>query len=151
MFFYEAAIARPLFCLKGLFMPLHRFFYPKQGQVLRCDFRGFIVPEMVKLRPVVVISPSLRHTDGLCTVVPISTTPPEPIKPWHIKLVHNPNPIEETDVEVWAKCNMVYTVSFQRLDRFHRKTRQGREYLSPSMNRDDFARVLEGVRAYLGI
>lgn len=130
-------------------MPLPDFYYPKQSHVLRCDFKGFIAPEMVKVRPVVVISPSARHGSKLCTVVPISTTPPNPVSPWHIKLSQNPNPLETENVEVWAKCDMLYTVSFARLDKFHRKTRNGREYLAPSMNREDFQRVLNGVKAYL--
>ena len=34
-------------------MPL--LYQPKEGSVLICDFRGYEVPEMVKIRPVVVI------------------------------------------------------------------------------------------------
>lgn len=131
-------------------MPLHTHYYPKQSHVLRCDFRGFVAPEMVKIRPVVIISPTLRHGSRLCTVVPLSTTAPSPVMPWHIRLSRNPNPLGISQNEVWAKCDMVYTVSFDRLDRFHRKTRNGREYLSPSMDREDFQRVLSGVKAYLG-
>ena len=132
-------------------MPLHKFYYPKQSHILRCDFRGFIAPEMVKTRPVVIISPSARHGGKLCTVVPLSTTAPNPVAAWHVRLSKNPNPIEKEEIEVWAKCDMLYTVSFDRLDKFHRKTRNGREYLSPAMNYEDFQKVLEGVRAYLGL
>ena len=105
---------------------------------------------MVKVRPVVVISPSARHGSKLCTVIPFSTTAPNSISAWHIKLSKNPNPLEKEDLEVWAKCDMVYTVSFDRLDRFHRKTRNGREYLSPAMDHADFQRILNGVQAYFG-
>ncbi|SSY70130.1 type II toxin-antitoxin system PemK/MazF family toxin [Alysiella crassa] len=131
-------------------MPLHPSYFPKQSHILKCDFRGLIVPEMVKVRPVVIISPSSRHGSKLCTVVPLSTTAPNPAMAWHVKLSRNPNPLETETLEVWAKCNMIYTVSFERLDKFHRKTRNGREYLSPSMNSDDFSRVLSGVQSYLG-
>lgn len=130
-------------------MPLHAFYFPKQSHVLLCDFRGFIAPEMVKVRPVVIVSPSSRHGSRLCTVVPLSTTAPNPVQKWHVKLTQNPNPIETETVEVWAKCDMLYTVSFDRLDKFHRKTRKGREYFAPAMNKDDFAHILAGVRAYL--
>jgi mRNA interferase MazF len=46
------------------------------GQILICDFSsGFVEPEMVKVRPVVVISPKPRKSiHSLCTVVPLSTT-----------------------------------------------------------------------------
>lgn len=130
-------------------MPLHPAYYPKQSHVLLCNFKGFVAPEMVKVRPVVIISPSARHGSRLCTVVPLSTTAPSPVAAWHDKLSKNPNPVEHEDLEVWAKCDMLYTVSFARLDKFHRKTRDGRQYLAPAMNHEDFARVLAGVKAYL--
>lgn len=78
---------------ESLIMPLPSLYFPKQSHVLKCDFKGFVAPEMIKVRPVVIISPSSRHGVRLCTVVPLSTTPP--------------------------------------------------------MNREDFDRVLAGVRAYL--
>ncbi|WP_198669160.1 type II toxin-antitoxin system PemK/MazF family toxin [Elioraea thermophila] len=51
------------------------------GTILLCDDdTGFRPPEMVKRRPVVVVSPRLPHRDGLATVVPLSTTAPrEPV------------------------------------------------------------------------
>ena len=64
-------------------------FHPNPGTVLICDFNGLIIPEMVKTRPVVVISPRLRHRTGLCTIIPLSTTPPDPKMPWHWTLSLN--------------------------------------------------------------
>jgi uncharacterized protein YifN (PemK superfamily) len=55
-------------------MAIH--FHPQRGTIVVCDFRGFEAPEMQKRRPVVVVSPRLRHRDNLCTVVPLSTTAP---------------------------------------------------------------------------
>ena len=81
-----------------------------------CDFSGFKQPEMVKTRPVVVISPSHMNRPGLQTVVPLSTTAPDPVEPYHYKLLKDPIP--NSNVEVWAKCDMVVTVSERRLDRF---------------------------------
>ena len=50
-------------------------FHPRLGQVLYCDFKtGFRPPEMVKARPVVVLS---RNHHELCTVVPLSGTEPK--------------------------------------------------------------------------
>ncbi len=60
-------------------MPLT--FSPRPGEIVICDFStGFRPPEMVKVRPVVVISPR-RRTSQLVTVVPLSTTPPDPVEP----------------------------------------------------------------------
>jgi len=48
-------------------------YHPEQGTILICDFKGFIDPEMVKRRPVVVVSPRLRQRGKLCAVVPLGT------------------------------------------------------------------------------
>ena len=56
--------------------------------LLYCDFStGFQPPEMVKRRPVVLISPR-RKNAALCTVVPLSTKEPVPIEDYH----HRMNP-----------------------------------------------------------
>jgi len=64
-------------------MPLK--FQPKAGSVVICDFHGFVVPEMVKKRPVVIIAKH-KHNSQLVTVVPLSTTQPKPVAPYHHKL-----------------------------------------------------------------
>lgn len=62
-------------------------FQPRPGQILVCHFGlGFRPPEMVKTRPVLVISPKRRDATMLCTVVPISSKAPEEIRPYHFKL-----------------------------------------------------------------
>jgi uncharacterized protein YifN (PemK superfamily) len=91
-------------------------FFPKPGTVLICDFQGYIVPEIIKRRPVVVISPTHLKRPKLFTVVPLSTTAPDPVLKYHYKLIGNPVPGGEP-VEVWAKCDLVATVSVERLDR----------------------------------
>ncbi|TAM88997.1 MAG: hypothetical protein EPN41_04700 [Candidimonas sp.] len=54
----------------------------RTGEIVICNFdTGFRVPEMVKQRPVVVISKTSTHARGLCTVVPLSTTLPVPMFP----------------------------------------------------------------------
>ena len=83
--------------------------------VLMCDFTGFIVPEMVKTRPVVIISPNHMNRPGLFTVVPISTTAPRKAEFYHFKFASNPMPGRIG--ESWAKCDMVVSVARQRLDR----------------------------------
>lgn len=91
-------------------------FHPKPGQVLFCDFSGYVFPEIVKTRPVVVVSPSHLARPGLVTVVPLSTTVPDPVRSYHYKLQGNPVP-GSTAAETWAKCDLFATVSLQRLDR----------------------------------
>lgn len=94
-------------------------FHPKPGVVLRCDFStGFQPPEMVKARPVVVISPSLKGRDGLVTVVPLSSTPRTQVQNYHFQLPRNCLPqlgaFQQKDS--WVKGDMVYTVAMGRLD-----------------------------------
>lgn len=81
-----------------------------------CDFEGFKAPEMIKRRPVVVVSNRLRKTTGLCTVVPCSTTQPAEILNCHYSFVLDPPLPSPHDAHAqWVKCDMVYTVSFDRL------------------------------------
>lgn len=91
-------------------------FYPKCGNVLICDFDGYIFPEIVKRRPVVVISPNGIVRKDLCTIVPLSTTPPDEIRAYHYLLKGNPIP-GSSELVVWAKCDLVATVCYKRLDR----------------------------------
>lgn len=104
-------------------MPLA--YYPPPGEIVLCNYgTGFIAPEMVKLRPVVVVSPRLRRRADLVAVVPLSTTPPKPMEQHHCSVtlaVALPSPFDAP--EMWAKCDMVATVALSRLDRF----RDGRE------------------------
>ncbi|WP_244600192.1 type II toxin-antitoxin system PemK/MazF family toxin [Blastochloris tepida] len=109
---------------------------------------------MVKRRPAVVISPRLRHRDGLCTVVPLSTTPPAQDVPYvvHVRLAA-PLPAPFDALEMWAKCDMVATVGFCRLDLFRtgRDAAGRRKYLQPKLGRADFERIQRGVLTGLGL
>lgn len=90
--------------------------HPEPGTIVVCDFKGFIKPEMVKRRPAVVVSPRLRTRGGLCTVVPLSTTPPNPVCPYHFELhVTPPLPHPYNAPSHWVKADMIYTVAFSRL------------------------------------
>lgn len=91
-------------------------FHPEQGTIVICDFSGFVPPEMIKRRPAIVVSPRLRKRSGLCTVVPLSTTPPDPICPYHFKLHVAPVlPAPYNATFHWVKADMLYTVAFSRL------------------------------------
>jgi mRNA interferase MazF len=94
-------------------------YYPKLGEILLCDFSGFIVPEMVKRRPVIVIVPRLSGRGDLVTIVPLSTTAPNPQMAYHVHLTLSqalPNPFSAQ--QMWAKCDMAMPVARARLDRF---------------------------------
>ncbi len=93
--------------------------HPRMGTILRCNFdTGFRVPEMVKLRPVVVISPKISVRHRLCTVVPISGEAPRPKMSYHYELtnIDPPLPPPYEDGPNWVKGDMVVSVSFERLD-----------------------------------
>jgi uncharacterized protein YifN (PemK superfamily) len=110
-------------------------FSPKVGQILTCNFgnyprdgQGDIVPdvidahmppEMIKFRLVVVLNGKLNG--NACTIVPISTTK-DSVKlgsGFHVEL--EKGVIEEAryfpQKTSWVKCDMVQTVSNQRLNR----------------------------------
>lgn len=91
-------------------------FHPKRGQVLYCDFTtGFIEPEMVKVRPVVVLS---RTNQQVCTIVPLSGTEPNPLREYHWQVSPESLPPHLAAKGTWwAKCDMITTVAFARLDR----------------------------------
>ncbi|WP_114768453.1 type II toxin-antitoxin system PemK/MazF family toxin [Microvirga subterranea] len=116
-------------------MPL-RFPVPP-GVILLCDYStGFHPPEMIKRRPAIVVSPRLPHRDHLCTVVPLSGTPPSrPVRyQLRIELPEAlPTPFAET--VWWAKADMLSTVGFNRLDLFRtERDHEGkRKYLHPKV------------------
>lgn len=60
-------------------------YQPKEATVLMCDFSGFQVPEMIKVRPVVVLR---KHSQNrqLVTIVPLSTTAPDHMTGHHVVL-----------------------------------------------------------------
>lgn len=92
--------------------------HPPPSSILMCDFSaGFRLPEMVKRRPVVVLSPKIRARPGLCTVVALSTSPPDPVMSYHCQVDFDP-PLPDWMVShgVWVKGDMVAAVGFHRLD-----------------------------------
>lgn len=92
-------------------------FQPRAGQILVCNFGlGFKKPEMIKVRPVLVISPHQRFWTRLCVVVPISSRPPGEIKPYHYKLPDGAVPGGKY-AESWIKGDLVIAVGHHRLDR----------------------------------
>lgn len=128
-------------------MPLS--FHPGPGAIVICDFsEGFRQPEMVKVRPVVVISPR-RRIAQLVTVVPLSSTPPALVEPWHYRLP--PGVYPPARGPIWAKCDMVQTVGLARLDRVKAKIQGQRVYQAFQLGEAELAAILAGVRAALGL
>ncbi len=126
-------------------MPLT--FQPKAKAVVICDFHGYVIPEMIKKRPVVVLAHHKRNSK-LVTVVPLSTTPPTTVERHHHQLSANPLPGKPPDEVVWAKCDMVATVSLARLDRYRVSKRS---YVVPVLSDEDFRAIQFGVRHALGL
>ena len=129
-------------------------FRPEPGTVLMCNFdTGFKPPEMVKVRPVVVVSPRRRHGAALCTVIPLSTTPPAPVEPHHHCLDPASLPGQLARKQTWAKCDMLYTVSLERLDRV-RVGRSGdgrRRYVVQSITGADWKAIRKCITIGLGL
>lgn len=99
-------------------MPLS--YYPPAGEVVLCRYpQDVISPEIGKTRPVVVVGPRLRRRGGLATIVPLSTTGPNPVEPYHV-LIRLPQPLPAPfdSPDMWAKCDLLSSVALDRLDRF---------------------------------
>jgi mRNA interferase MazF len=126
------------------------------GTILLCDYSrgGFQAPEMIKRRPVIVISPRLPHREGLCTVVPISSVRSTHDLQYVVKLEFQPPLPEPFSERVgWAKCDMLATVSFNRLDLFRTERDQygKRKYFQAKISAEDLTRVRNGVLFALGM
>ena len=130
-------------------MPLT--FHPATGTIIVCDYgTGFVAPEMVKVRPVVIVSPRFRSRPGLCTVVPLSSVEPRPMENYHHRISDSAYPPARGPM--WAKCDMLATVSLARLDRIKVRGAGGkREYLTFEMPADDMAAIQIGIRFALGL
>jgi uncharacterized protein YifN (PemK superfamily) len=129
-------------------------FHPKPGKVLICDFNtGFKAPEMIKKRPVVVVSPRPRRKKQLCIVVPLSTTRPDPKEDFHHRLSSESLPGRLAESETWAKCDMLATVCLERLDRVKiGKSSEGKRlFVSHMLTRADFSAIQKGILAALGL
>lgn len=125
-------------------------FHPHAGDIVICDYStGFKPPEMVKVRPVVVISPR-RRSSQLVTVVPISSVAPSPVEPWHYLLPDGAYPPARGPV--WVKADMVATVALARLDRVKMKEPGGsRSYQVFRLSQGDLLAIGAAVKAALGL
>lgn len=92
--------------------------HPPQGSVVTVDYtRGFKVPEMVKVRLAVVLSPKIVARPHLCTVIPLSLTEPDPKMPYNRPIrIPFRLPAVWGDAERWIAGDMVNAVGFHRID-----------------------------------
>ena len=116
-------------------MPIQ--YHPPRGTLLFCDFDNtFKAPEMIKRRPVIVISPPIKTRSGLCTVVCCSTTMPKIMMPYHAQInLLEPPPVSLSS-NFWIKGDMIYTVSFKRLNliRSGKDASGQRKYYTATLN-----------------
>jgi mRNA interferase MazF len=91
--------------------------HPQPGTIVRVDLsEGFRPPEIGKRRPAIVLSPPIRGRQLMCTIVPLSTTPPRTPYDHHLKIkLDPPLPDPFSAPEMWVKGDIVLTVAFHRL------------------------------------
>ena len=123
-------------------------FHPRSGQVFVGNFTDLKIPEITKIRPVIVISPKLPYRSELVAIVPISTTEPRYDVPYVFRLSRNYHPTEADDLACWAKCDLVMNVSLKRLSAFKVGRRK---YTYPTLTPEDLQGVRAAVAAGLGL
>ena len=125
-------------------MPVHA--QPSPNTVLMCDFNGYIDPEINKKRPVVIVSRH-PHNRRLVSIVPLSTTQPTILSDYHHEII---SPLNHT--QCWAKCDLIYTISIDRLDRCKVIENGEKQWTAKlSLNEDDYNKIRQSVAKYLGM
>lgn len=127
-------------------MPIQ--FHPRAGQILMCDFKGFVEPEMIKVRPVMVVSPKLPFRSHIVAIVPISLSAPRHDQPYVVRLSKNYHPQEADDLPCWAKCDMIVNIGLHRLEGFKVGRRK---WATPQATSEDLRSVRAGVLHGLGV
>lgn len=116
---------------------------------------GFRPPEMVKLRPAVVVTGRLPRRDNLHTVVPLSGTESDPRNKYHCRIeLEAPLPDPFSQTVWWVKADMIATVSLKRLELFRTERDQfgRRKYLTTlKVSDEQFAEIRAAIRHALGM
>lgn len=123
-------------------------FYPKMGQVLIADFSDLRMPEMTKIRPVIIVSPRLPHRPDIVAVVPVSLSAPRHELPFCFRLSRNYHPSEADDLPCWAKADMVTNIALRRLEGFKVGRRK---WEFPNLSPEDLLGVRRAVMCGLGL
>jgi mRNA interferase MazF len=124
-------------------VPIHD--HPAPGTILVCNFDGtFKEPEMVKRRCVIVLSPRIRARVRLCTVVCLSSTPPDQEQQYHCQIDIRPKlPTPWASDGIWVKGDMIYSIGFHRLDliRLGKSTQGKRIYRMDTISEEQMKQV----------
>lgn len=123
-------------------------YQPAARSVVICDFHGLNVPEMVKKREVVVLAKN--KNPRLVMIVPLSTTAPQKIEPFHFQLSQNPRP-NSLPTTVWAKADMVYTLSIDRMELHEVRSRRSVKKLKIQISPSDFEGICKAVAYALNL
>lgn len=132
---------------------------PRNGAILMCEFDAHELElvgdgNMVKRRSVIVMSPQHQRRERVLHVVPISMTAPHKIKPWHVEVPLHciPAPARRKEGVRWAKCDMVVTVGWSRLNRFRGSRKGGyATYHDAQVDLATMVRLKKGIAAVFGI
>ena len=125
---------------------LHKFgIIPSPGMILMCDFDGYVAPEIIKRRHVIVISPKTQNQWGTCLVVPVSSVRPKQQSAVHVALDPTRYNCFDENREQWAKANLLAHVRTQRLDR----VKNGGIWDTPQLHTDDYKKLQSAVHAAL--
>lgn len=128
--------------------------HPEKGAILLCDFeQGFKEPEMVKQRPVIILSPKIQARPFLCTIVALSTLAPVPIMPYHKQINVFPALPYPFKSKMWVKGDMLYSVGFHRLNfiRAGKDSTGKREYYYNILSSDQLKVIQSCVLHGLGL
>jgi mRNA interferase MazF len=129
--------------------------HPLIGTILLCDFSaGFREPEMVKRRPVVVISPKIGGRPGLCTVVALSATAPAPVMRYHCQIDIEPAlPAPLSSKGLWVKGDMVNAVGLHRLDliRLEKNFRGKKQYRYDPVSAEQLTEIRRCILMAMGL
>ena len=129
--------------------------HPRRGTIVCANFdSGFRVPEMVKRRLCIVISPPIKARAGLCTVVPLSLSKPDPIMPYHYQFeIPFQMPKNWGNAPRWVKGDMICAIGFHRIDLLRLgKNRQGeRQYQLNTLSQIHLNNISNCVLAGLGL
>lgn len=115
--------------------------------ILVCNFSGYVEPEMVKSRRVVVVAPKrarVRLRDLTTVIVPLSEREPLAMLPWHHRIASGKYQTVKTS---WAKGDLVSHVSVARLDRIYHDGKR----IVPVVDSRDLTAIRRAVAAAIGL
>lgn len=139
-------------------MPISRS--PRTGDILMCDFNPeeleLLDGAMNKRRMSIVVTPQHQRSGNMLHVVPISMTAPEVVKPWHLIIPNSclPRPaVEAKEGTRWAKCDCVFAVGWNRLERYSTRDRYNHKtlYHSAALDMPTLVAVKIALAAVFGI